>query len=362
MSAHHPVILDIGTAISKVGFANMGEPAKTAPTVIGYRFYGEPDIYIGGRAIRMSSMLNMVWPVVNGSVVDWYLWERYIEYMLRYELGIRPDGSRIIMIEPFLTRMNERIKKAEVLFESLNVGELYISTQVMASLFSSRSISGLVLHSSESETVAVPIHNGVIIQGCVRRMSITGREITRRLLLILENWGLYIPERLKPVIVRDMKERLCYVAVDYVAELEKARFRRSTIALHYELPDGQVLELAEERFMVPEMMFGGHGIVDVVVDSILSCDPEIRHDIVSNIVISGGNTMFMNFVKRFEMELKKKLPEELRDRVRISSMENRTITPYVGAHIMAPILQHRKALLTKERWREEGINAVLRML
>ena len=57
-------------------------------------------------------------------------------------------------------------------------------------------------------------------------------------------------------IVRDMKERLAYVAADYEAELARAttdRGARQLAVEQYELPDGQVVSLGAERFRCAEL-------------------------------------------------------------------------------------------------------------
>ena len=57
-------------------------------------------------------------------------------------------------------------------------------------------------------------------------------------------------------MIRDMKERMCHVAMNYYAELERRDDELSQEERSYELPSGEIIEVAQrKRVTAAECMF-----------------------------------------------------------------------------------------------------------
>jgi len=371
----NPLILDNGTGFTKNGFAGEDQPRSVFPTVIDYPKHPVvmPDVegwvrefYIGEEAMNLRGLLRLVYPIEHGQVQDWQAMESIWHYTFYNDLRLNPNEHPIMLTEPPLNDNKNKEKMAELMFETFNVPALYISMQAILSLYAFGRTTGLVVDAGDGVIHIVPVYEGFAISHAIHRTDIGGRDITDYLRRLLRQRGYSLSSSAEREIVRDIKERLCYIALDPEKELKLAE-KISGTEKNYTSPDGNTLTVGAERFMAPELLFnpGVIGSEEAPLDELIyqmvqRCDVDLRRELFSNIVLSGGSTMFPGLKERLHKELTELVPETTE--VRIISPPERRYSVWIGGSILGSLKTFKKLWVTRKEYREIGSTAVYRCI
>eukprot|EP01059_Diplonema_ambulator_P033588 TRINITY_DN7106_c0_g1_i1.p1 TRINITY_DN7106_c0_g1~~TRINITY_DN7106_c0_g1_i1.p1 ORF type:complete len:403 (+),score=48.57 TRINITY_DN7106_c0_g1_i1:35-1243(+) len=313
-----PVILDIGTVNTRVGFGGRTAPECIFPTLVGevnkqmvtpMVGQGEAkDYYIGKEVLDKRSLLKVRYPV-EGAPKNFEDYEKIARHALR-EVG--DSGKRLAIMEPTQSTKEMREKLVEFAMEDLGCEELWLMNSIPCSLFAAGRTTGVVLECSESASYVVPMLEGhTLSRSKWYRSDLSGMSVTNYMLKLLKE-NARLNRDIPPHLARLIKEKYTYTSTNVVDDDHVASTSPESLLRVYELPDGGSLEMYDERYRCLEYLFHPSiwtlsdkipAVHKSVVKTITSCDERLQPKLFQNILACGGVSLSVGFKQRLQKEI-----------------------------------------------------------
>ena len=286
-------------------------------------------------------------PLQRGAVQHWddmeAIWRYLFDKDLRFDTS--RNGSRILWSERLGNPLSDREKTVEIMFETFSFSRCLARASAVLALYASGRTTGLSVDVGHGVTTCIPIYAGYTMRNATRRLDFGGQDITKYL-----RDALHMPQ-LDRHIARDIKARLL-VATDGGDE--------SAASVVHQLPDGQRITLpGAEATRATEMMFDDgptrwlrRTIPHIIHEALMHADIDVRSDLRSNIVVSGGTSMLLGFEVRLKKEVGNLSP--LASRVRVIAPPERKCSVWIGGSIEASLSVNQVNFVRKEQYQEEG--------
>mmetsp|Transcript_20292 Transcript_20292/g.30108 ORF Transcript_20292/g.30108 Transcript_20292/m.30108 type:complete len:401 (+) Transcript_20292:28-1230(+) len=369
---NQPIVLDNGTFSVKAGFAGGSKPKIVVRNKVGRSKHmrimpggalesdkelaGPSSVFVGDKLDEHRGAFILEYPMDKGTVLDgkWDAMEQVWDHTFS-SLNAQVEEHPALLTEAPLNPRRNRDKIAEIFFETFRCPALFFAPQGVLSLYASGRTTGVVLDVGEGVTHCIPVYEGHALPHSITRSDVAGRDVTKHLQLLLRKAGLNFTTTAEADLCRTIKEEACFVSPTVPADESMQREAKT----QYQLPDGQAVTLASERYHAPEILFNPSqigseeaGAADVLVNSIVKSDLDLRSTLFSQIVLAGGSTLFQGFGDRLLYEVRSRSPSHTR--IRISAPPERIHSAYVGGSILASLATFKSMWVTRAEYEEHG--------
>ncbi|KAK1602216.1 hypothetical protein QYE76_018927 [Lolium multiflorum] len=405
------VVIDNGTGYTKMGFAGNVEPCFITPTAVAVNdsfadatrpaakgnwqaqhsagVMADLDFLIGEEAVarsRASSTYSLSHPIRGGQVDNWDTMEKFWQQCIFNYLRCDPEDHYFLLTESPLTPPETREYTGEIMFETFNVPGLYIAVQPVLALAAGYTttkceMTGVVVDVGDGATHIVPVADGYVIGSSIRSIPLTGKDVTQFIQQLIKERGEHIPPEESFDVARRAKEMYCYTCSDIVKEFNKhdrepSKYTKRLTGIKPKTGAPYTCDIGYERFMGPEIFFHPEiynsdfttPLQDVIDMCIQSSPIDTRRSLYKNIVLSGGSTMFKDFHRRLQRDLKKIVDVRVRAsnarlggdakaqpvEVNVVSHPIQRYAVWFGGSVLASTTEFYEACHTKAEYEEYG--------
>merc|ERR1712025_1537469 len=357
------IIMDNGTGMMKCGLSGTDAPTVTFASCVGYpknkamMTGGNKEYYVGEEAQQKRGILVLKFPLEHGVITNWEdmekIWAHTFDNELRVVVGGESeddeDVAGVLLTEAPMNPRENRERMTQIMFETFDARRFYVAIQAVLSLYASGRTTGVVVDCGDGVSHTVPIYEGYSMPHAIQHINLAGRDLTDYICKILQESKITLTTTAERESAKKIKEDLCYVSMDFVGEVDAFIGKEK----QFEMPDGQVVTVHNQMIRCPELMFkpaldgrempGLHQLTDKTVKD---CDLDVRKDLLGNVVMSGGTTMFPNMPERLQNEIQTLVAEATK--VKVIAPPERMISVWIGGSILASLSTFSRMWICKE--------------
>lgn len=365
---NQPIVLDNGSNTLKSGFSGGKKPLSFEYNRVGNIKYDKlmnaapfapSDTIVGNQAQKYRGILKLRRPMSQSEIVHWddmeLIWSHIFNNVLQIDSNSLDQHPLLITEAPLNCRKN-REKMIEVFFETFNLDAIYVAMPEVLSLYAHGSTTGCILSCNDSYCCSVPIYQGFSLPSTIKRTNFGGYQLTSELQMYLRKFqGVSLFNSNEQEIVRTIKEKTGFVSLDYKDDEEQNLHKFTS---KFKLPDGHIIDVERDKYRIPEILFRpllinneSDSVSDMLYHSIKQVDKDLQTQLMCNIVLNGGSTLFSGFGQRLLNELNDKFSGS--GKIKIVAPKDRLYSSWIGGSILSNLSTFRNLWLEKQVYNDD---------
>ena len=272
------------------------------------------------------------------------------------------------------------------MFEKYNIPAFFLVKSAVLAAFANGRPTALVYDSGASQTSAVPVFDGYVIQNSIVRIP-QGSHFVSKLcrqhfeannIELIPNYLVaskqQVNDKEKPIWTRKklevksswhnfMTDQIVDDFQTSVLQILDEPFNKEAVdgvpPTLYEFPNGYNQKFADERYTIPEVLFNpkstselSMSFADVLIKSVQLSDVDIMPALYNSVAVTGGNTLLTGFNDRLQTEVTKKIPPNLK--VKLMHQNERRHSPWIGGSILASLGTFQRMWFSKQEYEDGG--------
>lgn len=415
------IVFDIGAHSVRAGYAGEDCPKYDVPTFVGTLDEGTKDeimqtdvpseekpklpekkYFIDTNSIHLpKENMEIINPVKDGMIEDWDTFEKILDYIYAKDIKSESSLHPVLMSEASWNVRPKREKLTELMFEKYNIPAFFLCKNAVLTAFANGRSTGLVIDSGATQTSAVPVHDGYVLQQAIVKSPLAGDFITAQCRQMFEEKNveiappyviatkevskeggpaIFTKKNNLPSVGKSFHRHMVNETIqDFqasVLQVSDGPYDESALesipGVVYEFPNGYNDIFGVERFKICEGLFDPSnvkgiegstaiGVTQVVTTSVGMTDIDIRAGLFGSVIVTGGNTLLQGFIDRLNRELLSKTPPSMRLKlISNNTPMERRFNPWIGGSILASLGSFQQMWISKQEYEDQGKGSVER--
>lgn len=301
MQEKPPVVLEIGNAYTKLGFAAEAHPRFIIPSAV----CGALESNVPKKLFNYANVTELYDQIVE------FLQKIFFKHVL-----VSPKDRKIVIVESVFCPTEIRETLAKALFRHFEVSSVFFVPTHLVVLSTLAVDTALVVDLGYQEGTVMPVFSGIQVLHAFQAQPYGGEAIHNEIKRHLLASGVK-EEYLTEKVLEDIKVRACFVTnFKRAKQYQEEKPPTPCPDVEYPIDGKEVITISGVlRETAMEVLFpedNDHlGLPYIILDAILCCPLDMRKTLAENIFLIGGTSMIMGLTARLKSELEHLLKSDL---------------------------------------------------